>query len=338
MSAFKRFDKQDTYITTYISHKKWDVRGSEFENLGIVVNTNIQGDRYSQIKHLYYPEKQTVLVEEGSPCNPSQSIVEIPSSSNDYYYQTTLYNPDTRNLQQGAFEIIIPSTVFGTHIKQGVGLDIIIENPTEIFYALPDYWEDEYTNDPSTIIQLVQLEILDDGEGGLYVMEGANKKYIGDVIYPHGRLIITDPTYSAYLNQGWDVVLTPDQLADTIREENSPLTRNNFRIKWESSHPIFTYTFSCKLRESEYNYTLNPTVQEKVVEQVFNSDNTLNSLCEVVTEGVIKPEFLIEEFTPYITTVGLYNDADELVAVGKLSTPVPKTKQTEMTIVVKLDI
>ena len=40
--------------------------------------------------------------------------------------------------------------------------------------------------------------------------------------------------------------------------------------------------------------------------------------------------------TTFITTVGLYNSRDELVAVGKLSSPIVKNYQTEATIKVKL--
>jgi hypothetical protein len=43
-------------------------------------------------------------------------------------------------------------------------------------------------------------------------------------------------------------------------------------------------------------------------------------------------------FQPYITTVGLYNDSNELIAVGKLAQPVPKSKYMDMNFVVKLDI
>jgi hypothetical protein len=39
----------------------------------------------------------------------------------------------------------------------------------------------------------------------------------------------------------------------------------------------------------------------------------------------------------YITTVGLYNDNRELLAVAKLSEPLKKTPDTEFTLRVRLD-
>ena len=43
-------------------------------------------------------------------------------------------------------------------------------------------------------------------------------------------------------------------------------------------------------------------------------------------------------FKPYVTSIGLYNDAQELIAVAKLGQPVPKSKDTDMTFVVTLDM
>ena len=42
-------------------------------------------------------------------------------------------------------------------------------------------------------------------------------------------------------------------------------------------------------------------------------------------------------FDPYITTVGLYNNDQELIAVGKLAQPLPTSKTTDTTILVNID-
>jgi hypothetical protein len=54
--------------------------------------------------------------------------------------------------------------------------------------------------------------------------------------------------------------------------------------------------------------------------------------------GVLAANVTGSDFQPYITAVGLYNEANELIAVGKMSQPLPKSAQTEMTIQIKLDI
>jgi hypothetical protein len=71
-------------------------------------------------------------------------------------------------------------------------------------------------------------------------------------------------------------------------------------------------------KSNEYNYSENPS---------FISGST----------GEVLYSSFINNPTTYITTVGLYNDANELLAVAKLSRPLPKDFTTEALIRVKLD-
>ena len=54
------------------------------------------------------------------------------------------------------------------------------------------------------------------------------------------------------------------------------------------------------------------------------------------TGAVIFPSFIDNPQT-YITTVGLYNDNSELLAVAKMSRPLPKDFTKELLVRVKLD-
>ena len=42
-------------------------------------------------------------------------------------------------------------------------------------------------------------------------------------------------------------------------------------------------------------------------------------------------------FNPYITTIGLYNDGNELLAIGKLGKPIKNDKELALTFVVRFD-
>ena len=42
-------------------------------------------------------------------------------------------------------------------------------------------------------------------------------------------------------------------------------------------------------------------------------------------------------FSPYVTTIGLYNESYQLVAVGKLSKPIPISLYVDTTFVVNID-
>lgn len=77
------------------------------------------------------------------------------------------------------------------------------------------------------------------------------------------------------------------------------------------------------VKNKEYNYSNNPT---------FVNDGTSGT-----EKGTIKiNEFLTDPKT-YVTTVGLYDDTNELVAVAKLSQPLMKSFNDELNIKCRLD-
>ena len=43
-------------------------------------------------------------------------------------------------------------------------------------------------------------------------------------------------------------------------------------------------------------------------------------------------------FSPYVTTVGMYNNKKELLAVAKLAQPLPLSPTTDTSIIINLDI
>lgn len=90
-------------------------------------------------------------------------------------------------------------------------------------------------------------------------------------------------------------------------------------ISWKSNIDVYTHSYTLRLSDYEYNFTQNPTA-------LTGSDNRL------------KDNVTGSYFQPYITTVGLYNDSNELIAVAKLGKPLPKSKNTETTVQIKLDI
>jgi hypothetical protein len=90
----------------------------------------------------------------------------------------------------------------------------------------------------------------------------------------------------------------------------------NFIIN--SNENITSNYLFIRARSSEFNYSENPSfISGSTGEIIFNS--------------------FINAPRTYITTVGLYNDTNELLAVAKLSRPLPKDFTKEALIRVKLD-
>lgn len=294
MSAYKRLNKQDAFITTYTAHKTWAVTGSDFSLYGIeVVQTT--GSYTSSLKQLYYPTK---------------SENNQVSSSFEYYPQTTLHFEDSRRDFTTSKLISIPRDLYGTHIDpnsiQVEAITLSVDSEGQIVTGSRD-----------------RTIIWDDGEGNLYgefsILGSGNKPTplgrIGDVIYSHGILNITSGSMNTFA--------TPEDITNII---------------FKSSQPIYTHNYHCKIREFENNLTYNPTALTSSLRTVYDNEGTVYSISASISDGKLNDNVTGSTFTPYITTVGLYNDANQLIAVGKLNRPVPKPVNTEMTIIVKIDI
>jgi len=97
-----------------------------------------------------------------------------------------------------------------------------------------------------------------------------------------------------------------------------PFIANTSEIK------IPTYCF-IRINNYEFNYTLNPSYFDVV-------DDGKDSLVVKDKLRTVKTPFV------YITTIGLYSDNGELLAVAKLSKPIRKTPSDELVIKIKLEI
>jgi hypothetical protein len=92
------------------------------------------------------------------------------------------------------------------------------------------------------------------------------------------------------------------------------------------------------VRDFELNYTNNPSANSSSLGPIYDNNSELYSTSGSINKGDLYNNLTGSEFTPYFTSVGLYNDANELIAVAKTSRPIPKSTNTDMTIIVKIDI
>ena len=98
------------------------------------------------------------------------------------------------------------------------------------------------------------------------------------------------------------------------------LTTSNITCSFSSSFTIYETQYKCTVGESEFNYSLNPTT-------ISGSSN----------DGTVYNYVTSSFFSPYVTTVGMYNNNNELLAVGKLAQPLPTSRTTDTTILVNID-
>jgi hypothetical protein len=231
---------------------------------------------YASIKQLYYSNTFP---------NDSQPAIEIDNQGNvvegsqtanvnsryDNYLQSGLY--PIKNFPTGANDTIsvgiIPQSLFGDCIKPGsIGLSGYV----------------------------------DDSQGNLF---NSNAEYVGNVIYTHGIIIITEP--------------------------GGPTGNQN--VGFRSTRTVYETQYKCTIRPDEFNYSLNPTLLAG--DELTNPVNSNGA--PVNTSGDVESFMTGSAFAPYITTVGLYNTNNELLAVGKLAQPIPTSRTVDMNIVINMD-
>ena len=98
----------------------------------------------------------------------------------------------------------------------------------------------------------------------------------------------------------------------------NPITSDPYGFLARNAETITSTHYFVRIKNAEYNFSNNPSF-------------TTGSV------GEFKQPTFIGDPKTYITTIGLYNDSRELLAVAKLSKPVLKSFKNESLIRVKLD-
>lgn len=181
--------------------------------------------------------------------------------------------------------------------------------------------------------ELAGKTILDDDVGNLYVSESGVGTFIGNVFYDKGIAVIKHDTGSA---------ITAISSAGLKLVNASQLY-----VDYESDVKLYRHEVSVKLAPSEFNFSMfNPTIlrtyqanssssgsaftasmQEQGIQPAGNSADTYN-IYHLMNNGIIKP---------YITSIGLYNERYELLAVAKLSEPIQRTFNVDQIFIVRFD-
>jgi hypothetical protein len=257
---------------------------------------------YSSAKHLYYSNFLSSSLGDNAS---TSSIVYGLDSTGDVRIggvdNTNNYNYLQTTLSQSRyFPTASNSTIGVIAIPQNLFGDQI--KPGSFYYSHPSG------------------SIIDDGEGNVLLTPG--NEHVGNIIYQHGLIILTSSgskTTGANL-YGTGIYGTASYGGDTgIDMLSIFVTSSNVTCSFSSSYTIYETLFKCTLRENEFNFTQNPSAIE---------DQTIGKMYDFTTGSF---------FAPYITTIGLYNKDRELLAVGKLSQPLPSSRTTDMTIYVKID-
>ena len=151
------------------------------------------------------------------------------------------------------------------------------------------------------------------GEYGI-LYSGADKR--GLVFYQAGIAVITASVFATNTFSG------SNNIGPALQTSSIEGVCDTFRTRWSNCNfnnttELNSTIYFCRINHNEFNYSSNPTY---------------------LSESQIRvKETNVDAPVSYITTVGLYSSANELLAVAKLSEPLKKDPTNEMILRVRLD-
>ena len=317
MGAFKQFLSTDVTVVPFVVNKSFTFEGS------------------ASLK------EDNVFIERliGKNVTGSFEITTEPTtgttSSNGYsssYFQRDIYN----SVKQLYYTNYIPNPISGSYIVTDLNGNIVESNLTTNIYSrfdnylnttlsssrffptasnviigvisIPSQLYGDYINPNTFRFKDPLTNIHDDGEG--YILDN-NNNTVGIISYQHG-LIVIEPQY-----------ISSTTFTSSI----------NVTCSFQSSRTIYETQIKCTIRENEFNYSQNPSI----ISSSGNFTNPLITTCSIDIRGQVYDFVTGSAFAPYVTTVGLYNGNNELLAVAKLSQPLPTSRTTDMSILINLD-
>jgi hypothetical protein len=127
-----------------------------------------------------------------------------------------------------------------------------------------------------------------------------------------GSMLQTNIVGNVFNKQGLAVISSPNYIYNNILQ--TPYTAS-----YRSTVTTYEMNALVKLDAGDFNMSLNPTLTR---------DN------DITYYGFVSGS----NFGPYITTIGLYNDNGELLAIGKLAQAIQKRSDVDMNFLMRIDL
>jgi hypothetical protein len=148
--------------------------------------------------------------------------------------------------------------------------------------------------------------------------------YIGNIFYRMGFATITHPKYNK-IARGEGSYIGNMEIGDS-QFYNPFIVGGGIddginTIQFQGTHLIHEHEYVCHIQEHEYNHTTNITTRK-------TREGSPYDMADFTTSSF---------FQPHITTIGLYNEAHELLVTAKLGQPIRVPENTDLTFVLRWD-
>ena len=316
MSAFKPFTTADVILSPFKVNKSFSFKGiAELTGSGIDIfegeNTlplafNIASDSTGYIapqdKFLVYRSIRELYYYNYLE-NSDGSPINTASFNDDGTITGLPYTPNAYNY--------LPNTLLADrYFPTGSGNVIGV-------VSIPSNKYGENLKPGTVTLSNGTSSLSDDGEGNL--ITGSLK--VGDIIYSHGMIILTNDGIPQQDGYGYITYGTGSYGVSDSTFIQSFINSTNLSCSFDSTLTIYESQYKCTIRENEFNFSQNPTL-------ISGSSNS----------GILYDFATGSYFTPYITSIGLYNNDKELLAIAKLSQPLRISDTTDTSIIINLDL
>ena len=173
-----------------------------------------------------------------------------------------------------------------------------------------------------------QYYTLISGSGGTAYTTNTNASIYG-YLFPDNDIIILNPSalsktiisggigFNPTINAPGTNNDIPTQFYNLISASSAATNNTTGSFGLQSAENVSAHYFFTRIKNQDFNYTTNPSIIDANGNLIYTT--------------------LINNPQTFITTVGLYNEQNELLAVAKLSRPLVKDFTKEALIKVKLD-
>jgi hypothetical protein len=239
----------------------------------------------------------------------------------------SLFDEDTDEQSNGIYKRLLYRSIKEQFYRNSATASILTEVGRRRSYASTD---ERNLEDEIGVIAIPQQKY---GEG----------VKVGSVRLVDGSSEYTDDTYSnlvsgsdVYGNIFYDrglVVLTKDVVSGS--------TLSDFRLDYRSTNTIYENEIFLSVLENEFNVSQNPTA---VDEGRYIKFNTFTSSFDTNIHGGFSDYDVSSSIdptgsylAPYITTIGLYDGDNQMVAVAKLPRPIKSLPDYPINFIVRFD-
>ena len=261
----------------------------------------------------------------GSGSLPINSLIttNTPTRVNYGQYRSLIYNDENSVFNFGGVEsndfwaLSVARPRFKEQIKPS-SLSLILSGSSGSI-SLTD---DSLVNTNTNFIGTNRYHTLVSGSEGLkssHHIDGSNGSY--GFLFPDMGLILLNPkAFSTSLSTGGIGLSTT---LGTTNNPNNNILYNAINgisartFKLQSQETISSRYFFTRIKNKDFNYTTNPSIIDENGNIIFST--------------------LINDPQVYITTIGLYNDNNDLLAVAKFNKPLRKDFVSEALVRIKLN-